>query len=101
DYISPESLVARDLSDCSEEELSGYLQTWQEAATQQWPEDVAPAVERLADVASAMQEYLLGTLSRQQLEVDLRKFYEPLGEYMLAPVPALLIWLQRHAEKAS
>jgi hexosaminidase len=101
DYISPESLVARDLAGCSEEELSGYLQDWQQAATQQWPEDVAPAVARLTDVARAMQKYLHGTLSRQQLELELREAYEPVGEYMLAPVPALLIWLQRHAEKVS
>jgi hypothetical protein len=32
--------------------------------------------------------------------LDLQDAYQPLGEYMLAPVPSLLIWLQRQNEQA-
>jgi len=99
DYISPESLVARDLADCNEYELSEHLQSWRQAANLKWPEDVAPVISRLAEVANCMQKYLEGTLSRQQLELDLQDAYQPLGEYMLAPVPSLLIWLQRQKEQ--
>lgn len=100
DYISPESLVARDLVDCNEDELSEHLQCWRQAANLEWPEDVAPVIFRLAEVADCMQKYLAGTLSRQQLELDLQDAYQPLGEYMLAPVPSLLVWLQRQNEQA-
>lgn len=99
DYISPESLVARDLADCNEDELSAHLQSWRQAANLKWPEGVAPVISRLAEVANCMQKYLEGTLSRQQLELDLQDAYQPLGEYMLAPVPSLLIWLQRQKEQ--
>ncbi|MCR9260101.1 MAG: beta-N-acetylhexosaminidase [Pseudomonadaceae bacterium] len=99
DYISPESLVARDLADCNEDELSAHLQSWRQAANLKWPEDVAPVISRLAEVANCMQKYLEGTLSRQQLELDLQDAYQPLGEYMLAPVPSLLVWLQRQKEQ--
>ncbi len=100
DYISPESLVARELAGCNENELSEHLQTWRQAANLKWPEDVAPVIARLAEVAGWMQKYLDGTLSRQQLELDLQAAYQPLGEYMLAPLPSLLVWLKYQAEQA-
>jgi hexosaminidase len=96
DYISPESLPARGLTDKSESELLIFLKQWQESVKQQWPEDVAPAVRRLGEVATLMLNHFSGDINGQSLREALTKAYEPVGEYMLAPVPALLLWLDRH-----
>ncbi|XOV84130.1 MAG: beta-N-acetylhexosaminidase [bacterium] len=101
DYISPESLAARRLSDCSREELVVHLDLWQQSDSQAWPGDVAPAIEGLAEIARTMQRYLAGSLSAEQVRIELLRVYRPIGEYMLAPVPALLRWLEHHPEPQS
>ncbi len=101
DYISPESLPARALLGKSEEELLVYLSQWRAAAEQQWPEDVASAIRRLGEVATLMLKYFSGDIEGQSLREALTKAYEPAGEYMLAPVPALLLWLDRHGSSAA
>jgi hypothetical protein len=101
DYISPESLPARALLGKSEEELLVYLSQWRAAAEQQWPEDVASAIRRLGEVATLMLKYFSADIEGQSLREALTKAYEPAGEYMLAPVPALLLWLDRHGSSAA
>lgn len=95
DYISPESLAARGLADKSEAELSDLFKQWQASVKQHWPEDVAPAVRHLAEVAVLMLSYFSGDIEEQSLVDALTEAYQPSGEYMLAPVPALLSWLSQ------
>ena len=73
---------------------------WQQLRAQDWPADVQQAIAAF----SRLGEILCELLQQQPAQLDdehfvsalseLQEIYQPWGEYMVAPVPALLDWLQ-------
>jgi hypothetical protein len=99
DFISPESLAARELMMLDPPQLVKLAREWQKLDDQTWPQDVRDAIAGLRDAGVLLVE-LLGEAPREvqaeryaQSIARLRDIYQPRGEYMVAVVPWLLRWL--------
>jgi hexosaminidase len=99
DFISPESLAARQLMMLEPPQLLALARRWRNLDDQDWPPDVRDAIAGLRDVGAVLVE-LLGEAPQgvhearyAQSIARLQDLYQPRGEYMVAVVPWLLRWL--------
>jgi len=95
DHIAPESLSARALQASDREMLLTHVNGWVLLESSDWPEDVQAAIDGLQNVGLLVSEYLRGERPLDALLTSLWTLYEPLGEYMLAVIPALDVCLRR------
>ncbi|MFW6092569.1 MAG: beta-N-acetylhexosaminidase [Pseudomonadota bacterium] len=112
DALPPESRATRALEALLAAELEGDAEARKslEALATTWctvpaagagPEELELPAARLAEVGRALQEMLAGTATTSELRGVLARAAEPMGEYLLAPVPALLGWVDRRCGAGS
>ena len=83
--MNPESLPARNLSHCKEDDLQQVAQSWVSIELNLWPEDVREVLTKLVTLGEMVLENRLDELSGMAQDL-----YGPHGEYVLAPVPYLM-----------
>ena len=99
DYLSPESLAARQLTELEQPQLMMLAHQWRHLDEQSWPQDVGEAIAGLREVGIVLADLLDAvpqTLPAERYTrsvTALRDIYQPRGEYMVAVVPWLLVWL--------
>lgn len=95
DFLPPESLPARSLASADGDELQQLAKQWSQLEPLDWPQDMHAAVAALRTVGLSMADFFREDIDTEMLRQSLLKQHGPHGEYMLAVVPAILVWLSR------
>jgi hexosaminidase len=110
DALPPESAAARRLASLCRAERAGdagargalrnLAQTWQRLPPGGGPAELEEPADRLRQLGATVQGVLAGTLVVEEALQHLARAAEPIGEYLLAPVPVLIGWLEERARAA-
>ncbi len=87
DLIAPESLSARALADADDATWQRLAAEWTAVCTQDWPEDVQPAIDGLGQFGRFIKT------PGESVE-SAWDYYGPHGEFVLAVVPAWINWCE-------
>jgi len=95
DYLAPESLAARRLVfEVDKPVLIKQARLWVSQNPNAWPPDMRNAIEALVQVGKIVLDYLLDSgRSKSEVTSLLWQLYIPHGEYMVACIPPIMIWL--------
>jgi hexosaminidase len=109
DFLPPESLVTGTLLSAIEGEMAGDASArqrlrelaagWQ-ALPADPPEELAAAAAALRELGACLLGLLDGALAPAAARAQFRQAARPRGEYLLAPAPLLLVWLDRRETAA-